>query len=133
MTSTPLIILTGFLLLFILIVFIVSMIGKSRQDELIEEEKYLQELESQIRTKEIQLNSLENQVLLNTVDKKTSLPNGINKVLDIYEQSNIKIQLDIIEELSYMTFHSDKEVFDYIENQRNHWKLENNKKVYRRL
>ena len=133
MTSTPLIILTGVLLLFLLLVFTISIIGKSRQDELREEEKRLQELDSQIRTKQVQLNSLQNQVLSNTVDKKTSLPHGTNQVLDIYDESNIKIPLDIIEELSYMNFHSEKEVFDYIENQRNYWTLEHRKKPYRKV
>lgn len=66
------------------------------------------------------------------VDTSVSLSQIVIKVLDIYEESHIRIPADIIEDLSYMRFHDEKEVFTFIENQRNYWKLENTKKPYRK-
>ena len=55
----------------------------------------------------------------------------VNEVLDVYDQSNIKIPVDILEDMVVIIFDSEKEVFNYIENQRYYWKLENSKKPYK--
>nr|2BNK_A Chain A, EARLY PROTEIN GP16.7 [Bacillus phage phi29]2BNK_B Chain B, EARLY PROTEIN GP16.7 [Bacillus phage phi29]2C5R_A Chain A, EARLY PROTEIN P16.7 [Salasvirus phi29]2C5R_B Chain B, EARLY PROTEIN P16.7 [Salasvirus phi29]2C5R_C Chain C, EARLY PROTEIN P16.7 [Salasvirus phi29]2C5R_D Chain D, EARLY PROTEIN P16.7 [Salasvirus phi29]2C5R_E Chain E, EARLY PROTEIN P16.7 [Salasvirus phi29]2C5R_F Chain F, EARLY PROTEIN P16.7 [Salasvirus phi29] len=52
-------------------------------------------------------------------------------VLDLYEQSNIRIPSDIIEDLVNQRLQSEQEVLNYIETQRTYWKLENQKKLYR--
>lgn len=60
-------------------------------------------------------------------------PNAL-KVLAIYEQSNIRIQLDILEELSYnVQLKTPYDIFSFIEQQRQSWKLENSKKPYRKV
>lgn len=56
----------------------------------------------------------------------------VDRVLDIYERSNVRIPKDIIEELSYMNFDNEMDIFNYIENQRHYWKLENSKKPYKK-
>lgn len=53
----------------------------------------------------------------------------INKVLQDYERVGIKIPLDIIEELNYHNFDSEDQIKNFIQVQRNNWKLENNKKL----
>lgn len=65
----------------------------------------------------------------NTLSGLTQLE---ERVLDIYVQSNIKIPFEIMEELRYLNLDSEDEIFNYIENQRLHWKLENSKKPYRK-
>lgn len=66
------------------------------------------------------------------IDKATGLTTLETTVLDTYENSNIKIPVEIIEDLRYMKLKSEDEIFSFIENQRNHWKLENNKKLFRK-
>ena len=127
------IILGGMLLLFLLIVFIFAMRGTSEAEKVKEQKQELNILESKIIGKRAKLNSLEQEIQNKAIDRISNLSNVVNEVLDIYEQSNIKIPLDIIEELQHLNLSTDKQVYDYIENQRNHWKLENNKKTYRRL
>jgi len=121
------------LLSFLLIVFIFAMRGTSEADNIKEVKKEMNLLESKLIAKRTELHSLEQAIQNKTIDRKSNLSNIVNQVLDIYEQSNIKIPIDIIEELQFINLIDDKQVFDYIENQRNHWKLENNKKPYRRL
>ena len=123
----------GMALLFLLIVFIVAMRGIDEAEKVKEQREELNILESKIIGKQAKLNSLEQAIQNKSIDRTSNLSTVVNEVLNIYDQSNIKIPLDIIEELHYMNLTTDKQVFDYIENQRNHWKLENNKKTYRRL
>ena len=127
------ILLGGMTLFFLLIVFIFAMRGTNEAEKVKEQREELNMLESKIIGKQAKLNSLEQQLQNKSIDRTSNLSNVVNEVLDIYDQSNIKLPLDIIEELHYMNLTTDKQVFDYIENQRNHWKLENNKKTYRRL
>lgn len=123
----------GMTLFFLLIVFIFAMRGTNEAEKVKEQIKELNILESKIIGKQAKLNSLEQQLQNKSIDRTSNLSNVVNEVLDIYDQSNIKLPLDIIEELQYANLSTDKQVYDYIENQRNHWKLENNKKTYRRL
>lgn len=66
---------------------------------------------------------------------KVNLPANIIPILDIYENSNIKLPVDVLEEVIRMSkrLDSDKMVFDYIENQRLFWKHENSKKPYKKV
>lgn len=66
-------------------------------------------------------------------DRITNLTNTQNEVLDIYRMSNIKIPVEIIEDLDYYNITDKKEVFEFIESQRYSWKLENGKKPIRKV
>lgn len=66
-------------------------------------------------------------------DSKKELSLNIITVLKIYEVSGIKLPFDIIEELEYLNIDSKTEIYSFIENQRQHWKLENTKKPYKKL
>lgn len=123
----------GMLLLFLLIVFISAMRGTSEANEIKEQKEQLNLLDSKLTAKRTELLSLEQQLQNRSIDRGSNLSNVVNEVLDIYEQSNIKIPIDIIEELQFMNLTDNKQVFDYIENQRNYWTLENRKKPFRRL
>lgn len=127
------IVLGGMTLLFLLIVFIATMRGTSNANQIAESKQQLNVLNSQVLMKRNELNELDQQIHHKTIDRKSNLPMMVNEVLDIYEESNIKVPLDIIEELQYMKFSNDKEVYDYIENQRTYWQLENRKKTYRKV
>lgn len=51
------------------------------------------------------------------------------EALDLYDKSNIRIPKDIIEDATIHHFDTVERAIQYIENQRNYWKLENQKKV----
>src|SRR5690606_20806218 len=97
------------------ILIIVWLLMKDRKRH---EQEYFEELEIQ--------NQLTNR---NTL---TGLTRIEENVLDIYEQNNIKIPIDILEDLRHMNLDDEDEIFMYIESQRRHWKLENSKKPYRK-
>lgn len=67
------------------------------------------------------------------IDNTVMLPKNTINALDMYEQSNIRVPADILEELARRTFLNEQEVMGFIENQRHYWKLENSKKVYKRM
>lgn len=121
------------LIAFLTILFIVSAIRNTRKESAREREEYLEELDKTIAFKMTQLNELTEQLETRRMDNKVSLPKAVNEVLDIYEESNIRIPADIIEDAAIMEFDDRKEIFDYIENQRHYWKMENSKKPYRRV
>lgn len=118
-------------LAFLLIVYTISIISKTRKRSSEEQEEHIRLLEEEIKLKTAELIELNNEVYNKTINRIESLTNVEISVLDIYEKSNIKIPIDIIEELSRMKLSSRKEIFDYIENQRYLWKLENTKKPYK--
>lgn len=123
----------GMTLLFLLIVFIITMRGTSEVDNVKEQKQELNLLQSKLIAKRTELNSIEQAIQNKTIDRKSNLSNVVNEVLNIYEESNIRIPLDIIEELQYMDLTNEKQVYEYIENQRNFWTLENRKKTYRKV
>src|SRR5699024_2917932 len=86
-----------------------------------------------IEKKKEQLTMLDERVERKTLDRKTGLTHATIKILDIYQESDIRMPVDILEELSYMRFTEEKDIFDYIENQRHFWTLENRKKPYRKV
>lgn len=51
------------------------------------------------------------------------------EVIDLYYNMDIILVYDILESLYYFNSKDKKEIFNYIEFKRNHWKLENNKKM----
>lgn len=70
--------------------------------------------------------------VMNQPSTSTTMSPLVDTALDIYEQSMIKLPLDIIEELSYNEFDNVDEVIKFIEMQRVNWKFENQKKLLRR-
>lgn len=62
---------------------------------------------------------------------ENTLQPELEDALDMYEQSNIRIPADIIEDASVLTFPSVKSALNFIETQRVGWKQENMKKVYK--
>lgn len=65
----------------------------------------------------------------NGFNTEVNLPQLAVDVLDVYENNGIRIQSDIIEEVSFNNFNTHKEVFLFIESQRNNWKAESSKKL----
>ena len=117
------ILLTIILTVFLILVF--SIIPKRNQSikQINEAQETLNSLNKQIQQKQ--------QILTNkpTINHFTQ---SENRVLDLYDHSNIRLPLDILEDLSTLSFQTEKEIFDFIENQRNYWKLENQKKPYKK-
>lgn len=115
-------------LLFFIVVVVTLLAPKHNHltQEIRESEERLAELSYLIQQKENELNELPTNKSINrfTITQ--------NKVLDLYEQSNIRLPLDILEDLSTQNLKTEKEIFDFIENQRNQWKLENQKKPYKK-
>lgn len=114
------------LLFFIVVVTLLAPKHNHLAQEIRESEERLSELSYLIQQKENELNELSSN---KTINRFTITQ---NKVLDLYEQSNIRLPLDILEDLSTQNLKTEKEIFDFIENQRIHWKLENQKKPYKK-
>lgn len=114
------------LLFFIVVVTLLAPKRNHLAQEIIESQERLDELTYLIQQKENELNELSSNKSINcfTITQ--------NKVLDLYEQSNIRLPLDILEDLATQNLKTENEIFDFIENQRNHWKLENQKKPYKK-
>ena len=116
------------IILMVFLIFVFSITPKCNHlaQEIMESQEILAELTYLIQQKENELNELPNNNSINHFTQSE------NRVLDLYEQSNIRIPLDILEDLSTLSFQSEKEIFEFIENQRNYWKLENQKKPYKK-
>lgn len=97
-----------------------------------EREKYRIDLEKQIRERLKTLAELNNQIAEQTIDHSYNLTSIELKALDEYERSNIKIPIEIIEDLHALHLQSESDIIDYIDNQRLFWKLENSKKLFKR-
>lgn len=94
--------------------------------------KELNELEEQKKLLQYQIKEARTTLNNLTVAKETQLSNVVNDVLNVYDQVSIRIPKDIIEDLTYLDLKDHDEVQDFIENQRQHWKLENSKKLMKR-
>ena len=122
----------GILVISLLSVFLISNITKTRKKSYDENERILDELNSQVEIKQNKLLVIEQTIKNKIIDSAVSLTNIEIKALDVYDKTNIKIPADIIEDLHSLNLETEKEILDYIENQRYFWKLENTKKPYRR-
>lgn len=114
------------LLAFIVIIMIVANISKTNKKEVDRVNEVLQQ-------KYQELEHINEEIKNKTVDHTYSLSRNALQVLDIYEQSGIKIPLDILEEVSQSIGFTQKEIYDFIESQRQNWKLENSKKTIRKV
>ena len=114
------------LMVFLILVFSITPKRNHLAQEITESQETLAELTYLIQQKENELNELPNNNSINHFTQSE------NRVLDLYDHSNIRLPLDILEDLSTLPFQTEKEIFDFIENQRNYWKLENQKKPYKK-
>ena len=78
----------------------------------------------------IKLIKSKNHILENTILNQYNLTDNIDKIIELYHLNNIKLPLDIIEELEHNKENliNDKIIISFIENHRYNWKLENQKK-----
>ncbi|ACE96041.1 early protein [Bacillus phage TBA3] len=113
------------------VIFLLSGRNNKKKQEARELEDYLEDLNKRV-VQRTQILSELNEVISNrSIDKTVNLSACEVAVLDLYEQSNIRIPSDIIEDLVNQRLQSEQEVLNYIETQRTYWKLENQKKLYR--
>ena len=91
--------------------------------------RYVQEMQQEIDFLHEEWQTLRKKIANNALsDKSNNLPMVLDQVLQRYFDLNIRIPLDIIEEAARLTWTDESEVIAYIEQQRNHWKLECQKK-----
>lgn len=91
--------------------------------------RYVQEMQQEIDFLHAEWADLRQKIVNNALSEKTNnLPFVLDQVLQRYFDLNIRIPLDIIEEAARLTWADEIEVIAYIEQQRNHWKLECQKK-----
>ena len=91
--------------------------------------RYVQEMQQEIDYLHAEWSDLRQKITNNAIsDKTNNLPYVLDNVLQRYFDLNIRIPLDIIEEAARLTWTDESEVIAYIEQQRNHWKLECQKK-----
>lgn len=91
--------------------------------------RYAQEMQQEIDFLHAEWADLRQKIANNALsDKSNNLPMVLDQVLQRYFDLNIRIPLDIIEEAARLTWTDENEVIAYIEQQRNHWKLECQKK-----
>lgn len=118
-------------LLAIVSVFYISTRSKVNKEETMKHERELQRLQTLITEKQKILAEINEQVDNRSIVNNIQLSRVESAVLDLYDESNIRIPVDIIEDLHHKKLSSEKEVMEYVENQRNFWKLENTKKLYK--
>ena len=91
--------------------------------------RYAQEMQQEIDFLHEEWSDLRKKIKNNALsDKSNNLPLVLDNVLQRYFDLNIRIPLDIIEEAARLTWTDESEVIAYIEQQRNHWKMECQKK-----
>ena len=96
------------------------------------QQKELFKLEKIIQLKQKELSHLENK--LDTIKSPFSYSTHVTNALNLYQNSFIKLPVDILEELSFFndSFTSTTDVVTFIENQRNNWKIENTKRLLKK-
>ena len=91
--------------------------------------RYALEMQQEIDFLHEEWQTLRQKIANNAISEQTNnLPYVLDQVLQRYFDLNIRIPLDIIEEAARLTWTDESEVIAYIEQQRNHWKLECQKK-----
>jgi hypothetical protein len=90
----------------------------------------LEKIEEKIEEREQILFDLNNKVADKIIDTSVSLTTIEIKCLDLYDSANIRIPSDIIEDLHQRKITNEADIIRFIESQRQHWKLENSKKLF---
>ena len=119
------------LIAILLFITLVAYLEKKTKKNYQRHNEILDGLEEQIALKKHQLETLTEQFNTQNTDRKTNLTITQTQVLDNYEKSNIRIPIEIIEDLEYNRITDKKEIEKFIENQRYYWKLENTKKPFK--
>lgn len=115
--------------LFILsILFILTNRPKRRTQQLEAEEAYLSELTDEIAIQEGHLQVLYDKIQSNQPNTRANLSELVEAILDQYNRIGIQLPADILEELAANLWNNETEIIAFIEQQRNRWKLENQKK-----
>lgn len=110
------------------ILFILTNRPKRRTKQLETEEAYLSELYDEIAIQEGHLQALYDKLHTNQPNTRANLSELVEGILDQYERIGIQLPSDILEELAANLWNNEPEIIAFIEQQRNRWKLENQKK-----
>jgi len=86
----------GILVISLLSVFLISNITKTRKKSYDENERILDELNSQVEIKQNKLLVIEQTIKNKIIDSAVSLTNIEIKALDVYDKTNIKIPLILL-------------------------------------
>ena len=117
------------LLFSILLLIFLSILYTHNNRQRYKAARYVQEMQQEIDFLHEEWSDLRQKIKNNAIsDKTNNLPHVLDQVLQRYFDLNIRIPLDIIEEAARLTWTDESEVIAYIEQQRNHWKLECQKK-----
>jgi|SRR5690625_2565745 len=118
----------GFLMVTVIIFGMSFLIkGLNKTDENIKLQQENERLKNKREQLQNEVHSLEN------INPTFKMQQVVINVLDIYDDSNIQLPRDIMEQLTLRTFHSEKEVYDFIENQRQNLKTESMKKTIKKV
>mgnify|MGYP003602065295 CR=1 FL=1 len=113
----------------LLLLFFLSILHTHNNRKRYKAARYAQEMQQEIDFLHEEWQTLRQKIANNALsDKTNNLPHVLDQVLQRYFDLNIRIPLDIIEEAARLTWTDESEVIAYIEQQRNHWKLECQKK-----
>ena len=113
----------------LLLLFFLSILHTHNNRKRYKAARYAQEMQQEIDFLHEEWQTLRQKIANNALsDKSNNLPMVLDQVLQRYFDLNIRIPLDIIEEAARLTWTDESEVIAYIEQQRNHWKLECQKK-----
>ncbi|ALH46489.1 GP16.7-like replication protein [Bacillus phage VMY22] len=109
---------------FLLIVFIIVLFkgAHDNKKQHVVTQRHVQDNQNELNMIHVALQSQH-------VDRVSGLPQLTVDVLDIYDNNGIRIQADILEELSVNQFSNHTEVFAFIESQRKNWKMESSKSL----
>ena len=117
------------LLLSLALLIFLSILHTANNRKRYKASRYVQEMQQEIDFLHAEWADLRQKIANNALSTKTNnLPYVLDQVLQKYFDLNIRIPLDIIEEAARLTWTDENEVIAYIEQQRNHWKLECQKK-----
>ena len=97
-----------------------------------EKETELKNLQKLIDQKTIELFNLRDRVENNKIDNTFNMTYLELEVLEIYENSNIRLPVEILEDLHLQKLEDYADIFKFIESQRKYWKLENSKVPFRK-
>lgn len=111
-------------------IIILSLLIDIKKNPTKHEQKRLEAIERQVELKQMDLARLEKQIENRTLNRSVNLTKLEIEVLNLYDMSNIRIPVDILEDLSNMNLSYEKDMIKFIETQRKYWKLENSKDVF---
>ena len=97
-----------------------------------DKEKTLKLLQNAIDQKSIELFNIRDRVENSKIDARYNLTRLEVRVLEIYDNSNIRVPVEIVEDLHLQQLEDEADIFKFIESQRKYWKLENSKVPFRK-